>query len=140
MEISTKVNWLATIMFKIYVKLPVVLTLIGLYFNLDPLYYFARQMSISATTLVFLIRSIVLVASFTELSRMITLIICPGLLVINLGKRETHMWKIIAGRSSLGGLYFYREISILYKQRGKPAMCLVTLLVLLCLVLQVMFC
>lgn len=68
------------------------------------------------------------------------LIISAAMLVINIGKRETHMWRRIAGLSTVRGLYFHKQIAVLYSARRIPAMCLLTLIVLVCLVLQVHIC
>lgn len=46
-DISTRINRIGAILFKIYVKLPIFLTLVGLYFNLDPLYYYTLDMSLA---------------------------------------------------------------------------------------------
>lgn len=140
---SATFNSMATTVFRIYVKLPIFLTLVGIYLNLDPLYYFFRQMSIFPTTdfvLPLLFRIVSLFASFTEVCRLMALIISAAMLVINIGKRETHMWRRIAGLSTVRGLYFHKQIAVLYSARRIPAMCLLTLIVLVCLVLQVHIC
>ncbi|OXA37779.1 hypothetical protein Fcan01_27449 [Folsomia candida] len=139
-SMSATFNSMATTVFRIYVKLPIFLTLVGIYLNLDPLYYFFRQMSIFPTTdfvLPLLFRIVSLFASFTEVCRLMALIISAAMLVINIGKRETHMWRRIAGLSTVRGLYFHKQIAVLYSARRIPAMCLLTLIVLVCLVLQV---
>lgn len=137
-EISAELNWVAKMLVKVYVKSPFITTLVILYFNLDPLYYFISQMAISPSTLtLLLLRTVVLTASFVELYRIMALVLLVALLSINILKREIHMWKNIARRSNLGGLYFYRQIFILYTQRREPAMYLFTLALAIVFGLQV---
>ncbi|OXA45850.1 hypothetical protein Fcan01_18944 [Folsomia candida] len=139
-HISTRLIKFAKLVVHFYAQLPLTFTLFCIPFNLDPMYYSMFEMQLDPNNLTnMLVRTVLFVVSCVEVCRLIALLICLVLFAINLGQRETFMWTNIAKRSNLGGLYFYRQIAILYTFRRGPTTIMLSLTMIVGFVTEFLF-
>lgn len=128
--ITTTVNKIAVLVAQVYSKLPIILTIGFISVNMDPLYYILPITSI-------MLRSILCLIAMTELCRLVVITLFCVLFVINVVKREMHMFTNITGRSNLGGMLFYRHFAILYNFRRLWATAMLTLITTVGFIMQV---
>ncbi|OXA41642.1 hypothetical protein Fcan01_23808 [Folsomia candida] len=127
--ITTTVNKIAVLVAQVYSKLPIILTIGFISVNMDPLYYILPITSI-------MLRSILCLIAMTELCRLVVITLFCVLFVINVVKREMHMFTNITGRSNLGGMLFYRHFAILYNFRRLWATAMLTLITTVGFIMQ----
>lgn len=137
-KLSSNINKIAVLVAQLYAKLPFGLTVLCVSNNIDPFYYFMHWMPVSLVSFgSILLRSALLLISWTESCRLVALLIFFALFVINLLNRETHMWIGITKRNRFAGLFFYRQIAILYTRRRMWATRMLTLVFTVGFVMQV---
>ncbi|OXA41644.1 hypothetical protein Fcan01_23813 [Folsomia candida] len=134
-EISVKINKIATFTAHLYLKLTIIVTIIFVTFDMDPLHYLLPRWTRSVA--IVLLRLILFLISVTEICRLVVIAIFFALFAINALKREIQMWIDIARRSNLGGMHFYRQIAILYTYRIRWATMILTIIVTVGFMLQV---
>lgn len=135
-ESSIKINKVASFIAHLYAQLPIIITIIFVTLGIDPLHYFLPSWSLPLRSIT-IIRGILFLTSTTEIGRFAVISILVVLFAINAAKREMTMWMNIARRSNLRGMYFYKQIAILYTRRRYWSTPLLTLIMVVGLVLQV---
>lgn len=126
---------MAKLVAQFYSKLPLILTLMFVPTKMDVLHYFPPLSHQNILTT--LIRTVLLLVSWTEICRLVALAIFFVLFTMNVLKRETKMWLSIAKRSRLRGFYLYRQLAVVYNQRRVYAMREITLIAVVGFLLQV---
>lgn len=116
--ITKTINRIFLVTLKVNKILPVAITGICLIGNFDPLCYVVNQLSIShINPAILLLRLTYVLGTYSELFRLIMILLCFALMSINIGRREMYMLRSIAKKSNLVGFLFYRRFAILYSNR-----------------------